>query len=70
MKKVAIFDDCYDKTEELEANINDWVEEYKVKVISIDIKTYIDAYNDVVCANGVKETQNCVNFYGVVVYEE
>ena len=70
MKKVAIFDDFYTESEKLEADINEWLDEYKVDAIDIDVKTYISAFNDEVCKDGIEQTRNCIVFYAVVTYEE
>lgn len=70
MKKVAIFNDFYTKSEILEEDINEWIKQYNVRVVNIDIKTYISAYNNEVCQDGEEQTVNCVVFYAVVIYEE
>lgn len=70
MKLLAVFDDCYDTSDELEKEVNEWIEQYGIDVISIDVKTYISAFSDNVCLNGDEETVNAVYWYATVVYEE
>ena len=69
MKKVVIFDDFYTESQRLENEINDWIDQYSINVINIDIKTYISAFNDEICRDGTEQTVNCVVFYAVVIYE-
>ena len=69
MKKVVIFDDFYTESQRLENEINDWIDQYSINVINIDIKTYISAFNDEICSDGTEQTVNCVVFYAVVIYE-
>lgn len=69
MKKIAIFDDFYTDSQDLEKEINEWIEKDCVNVINIDIKTYISAFNDENCSDGTEQTVNCIVFYAVVIYE-
>lgn len=55
MKQVAIFDDFYTDSQDLEQAVNEWVKEYKVNVLNIDVKTYISTFNV---------------WYAVVTYED
>ena len=70
MKKVIIFDDFYTKSEDLEKEVNAWIELNEYNVINVDVKTYISAFNDEICKNNVKQTVNCIVFYAVVTYKE
>lgn len=70
MKKVAIFDDFYTECQNLEDSVNKYIEENQLKVLNIDVKTYVSAFNDEVCGDGTEQTVNCVVFYAVVTYEE
>ena len=57
MKRVAIFNKHYETSYALEKEVNDWIEKYKVKVISIDVKICGDIDYDFF-------------WYATVVYEE
>lgn len=70
MKQVAIFDDFYTDSQDLEHAVNEWIREENVNVLNIDVKTYISAFNDEVCADGQEQTSNCIVWYAIVTYTE
>lgn len=70
MKNVAIFDDFYTDSQELENKVNEYIKINKLDVLNIDVKTYISAFNDEICGDGTEQTVNCVVFYAIVTYEE
>lgn len=74
MKKVAIFDNCYDSCEELEKDVNEWIEKEKLNVIDIKIMPVnwghieYDYYNSPQNRDE-KHIENTIFWYAVVTYE-
>ena len=75
MKKVAIFDNCYDDCEELEKDVNELIKEEKLNVIDIKIMPVnwghieYDYYNSPQDRDE-KHRENTIYWYAVVTYEE
>ena len=69
MKKIAIFEDCYDNCEDLEKDINEWIEQYKVKVIDMRVNP-INYGHVATVENGETHRENKIFWYATVIYEE
>ena len=75
MKKIAIFDNCYDDCEELEKDVNEWIEEKNLNVIDIKIMPVNWGHIEYVHFNYSKDieekhVENTIYWYAVVTYEE
>lgn len=75
MKKVAIFDNCYDNCEELEKDVNDWIEEHDINFIDIQVVAKNEGHIEYDYYNSPqhrdeKHRENYIFWYAVVTYEE
>ena len=75
MKKVAIFDNCYDSCEDLEKDINDWIDEDIINVVDIQIIAknmgHIEYnYYNLHQNRDEKHRENTIFWYAVVTYKE
>lgn len=75
MKQVAIFDDCYDNSEELEKVVNKWIKEENINVIDIRTQPVNMGYIIEDCFHyktnkPIKSVDNTIYWTITVIYEE
>lgn len=75
MKKVVIFDNYYDESDELEKDVNEWIEENNVNIIDIEVITENMGQIEYEGFNAFKNRdekhiENNIIWYAVITYEE
>ena len=75
MKKLAIFDNCYENCYDLEKDVNNWIEENNIDVIDIKLQTlneeeYIKDDFDHRSGEPIKVIEKAIFWVATVIYEE